>query len=303
VHFPASLGRKQRLLAGVLGIGLGFGLPFLLSVAMVAASGELSLLILPLPFLGALWVIQGLAPSGYTLEQEGVRIERRWRRRLIPYATILGCDRRRRPIGGLLAAGINSLFGSHGPRWNPRSGWHYLAITNTDDLVFLEIRGGWAARNVASRGLAGLGRVRPYAKAPGTKLDPEYVRSIHRDFRGTWDFDLRWKPEYGFPVYAGWIAAVRRGQRRVASGLAIDVPVLVMASTRGHRPRGWDERLRTSDAVLDPDAIVRVAPRLGPDVTIVRIDGGLHDLMLSGETARAQVVAALDRWMRACLPP
>lgn len=145
MHFPASLGRKQRLLAGVLGIGLGFGVPFLLSVAMVAASGELSLLILPLPFLGALWVIQGLAPSGYTIEPDGVRIERRWGRRVIPYAAILGCDRRRRPIGGLLAAGFNSLFGSHGPRWNPRSGWHYLAITNTDDLVFLDTRGGFVA--------------------------------------------------------------------------------------------------------------------------------------------------------------
>jgi hypothetical protein len=145
VHFLASLGRKQRLLAGVLGIGLGFGVPFLLSVAMVAASGELSLLILPLPFLGALWVIQGLAPSGYTLELDAVRIERRWGRRAIPYAAILGCDRRRRPIGGLLAAGFNSLFGSHGPRWNPRSGWHYLAITNTDDLVFLDTRAGFVA--------------------------------------------------------------------------------------------------------------------------------------------------------------
>ena len=37
MHFPASLGRKQRLVAGVLGIGAGFGVPFLLSVAMVAA--------------------------------------------------------------------------------------------------------------------------------------------------------------------------------------------------------------------------------------------------------------------------
>ncbi len=142
MHFPATLGRKQRLVAGVLGIGLGFGVPFLLSVAMVATSGELSLLILPLPFLGALWVIQGLAPSGYTLEEEGVRLERRWARRLIPYDCIVGCDRRRRPIGGLLAAGVNGLFGSHGPRWNPRTGWHYLAITNTTDLVFLETRGG-----------------------------------------------------------------------------------------------------------------------------------------------------------------
>jgi len=138
VHFPASLGRRQRLLAGVLGVGVGFVVPFLISVALVAATGDPSALILPLPFLGALWAIQGLAPSGYTLEERGVRIDRRWLRRLIPYDRIGGCDRRRRPIGGLLAVGINGLFGSYGPRWNPRTGWHYLAITNTDDLVFLE---------------------------------------------------------------------------------------------------------------------------------------------------------------------
>ncbi len=142
MHFPAVLGRKQRLLAGVVGIGLGFGGPFLLSVALVASSGDPSLLILPLPFLGALWMIQVLAPSGYTLEEGGLRLERRWARRLIPYDHITGCDRERRPIGGLLAAGVNGLFGSHGPRWNPRTGWHYLAITNTDDLVFLHTRGG-----------------------------------------------------------------------------------------------------------------------------------------------------------------
>jgi hypothetical protein len=87
-------------------------------------------------------MIQGLAPSGYTLEEGGLRLERRWARRLIPYDRITGCDRERRPIGGLLAAGVNSLFGSHGPRWNSRTGWHYLAITNTDDLVFLHTRGG-----------------------------------------------------------------------------------------------------------------------------------------------------------------
>ena len=142
MHFPASLGRRQRLLAGVLGVGVGFVVPFLVSVALVAATGDPSALILPLPFLGALWVIQGLAPSGYTLEEGGVRIERRWLRRLIPYDRINACDRWRRPIGGLLAVGINGLFGSSGPRWNPRTGWHYLAITNTDDLVFLETAGG-----------------------------------------------------------------------------------------------------------------------------------------------------------------
>jgi PH (Pleckstrin Homology) domain-containing protein len=114
--------------------------PFVLSVAMVATSGDLGLLALPLPFLLGLWVIQGLAPSGFTLEGEGVRIQRRWLSRLIPYALIRGVDREPRAIGGFGAVGLNALFGSQGPRWNWRTGWHYLAITNTTDLVFLHTR-------------------------------------------------------------------------------------------------------------------------------------------------------------------
>ncbi|HET8578073.1 MAG TPA: PH domain-containing protein [Methylomirabilota bacterium] len=135
------LGRRQRLLAGM-GLALGFGGPFLLSVVLVATSGDPSLLILPLPFLGALWMIQGLAPSGFTLDDAGVRIERRWLQRLVPYASIVSADRTPRPVGGFGAAGINGLFGSHGPRWRPRTGWHYLAITNTRDLVYLHTRRG-----------------------------------------------------------------------------------------------------------------------------------------------------------------
>jgi hypothetical protein len=140
--FEAVLGRRQRIVTGVVGIGLGFGAPFLLSVVLVASSGDPSLLILPLPFLGALWAIQGLSPSGFTLEERGVRLQRRWLSRLIPYASILDCDRRYRPIGGLLALGLNGLFGSHGWRFNPRTGWHYLAITNTSDLVYLTTTNG-----------------------------------------------------------------------------------------------------------------------------------------------------------------
>jgi hypothetical protein len=136
------LGRRQRLIAGIVGVGLGFGVPFVLSVAMVATSGDPSLLILPLPFLLGLWVVQGLAPAGFTLEADGVRIERRWLSRLIPYAHILDVDREPRAVGGVGAVGLNVLFGSQGPRWNRRTGWHYLAITNTTDLVYLHTAGG-----------------------------------------------------------------------------------------------------------------------------------------------------------------
>jgi PH (Pleckstrin Homology) domain-containing protein len=141
-HFPAVLGTRERIVAGVLGIGLGFGGPFLLSVVLVAASGDPTLLIFPLPFLGALWVIQGLAPSGFTLEENGVRLERRWLSRVLPYSAIRRCDRKPVRVGGLLAIGVNALFGSHGWRWNPRTGWHYLAITNTRDLVSLHTTAG-----------------------------------------------------------------------------------------------------------------------------------------------------------------
>lgn len=142
MSFPCVLGARQRLIAGVLGVGVGFGVPFVLSVALVATSGDPSFLILPLPFLGGLWVAQGLAPAGVSLESDGVRLERRWLARTLPYGVIEGCDRTPRRIGGVGALGVNSLFGSHGWRWNPWTGWHYLAITNTLDLVYLYTTAG-----------------------------------------------------------------------------------------------------------------------------------------------------------------
>jgi hypothetical protein len=149
--FDAVLGTRQRWISGLGGIGLGFGVPFVLSVLLVATSGDPFFLILPLPFLGALWAAQGFAPSGYTLGDGGLILERRWFRRVLPYAAIVEIDRRRRPVGGLGAVVLNSLFGSHGLRWNPRTGRHYIFITRTSDLVWL----------TTSRGLIALSPERP----------------------------------------------------------------------------------------------------------------------------------------------
>jgi len=140
--YPAVLGTRQRVIAGVLGIGVGIGVPIGLSVFLMATTGDPVFVIFPLPFLGALWMIQGLAPAGYTLEERGVRLERRWLSRRLPYSAIRALDRKPRAVGGFLALGLNGLFGSHGLRWNPRTGWHYLAITNTHDLVYLHTTRG-----------------------------------------------------------------------------------------------------------------------------------------------------------------
>jgi alpha-beta hydrolase superfamily lysophospholipase len=139
-------------------------------------------------------------------------------------------------------------------------------------------------------------RVRPTMVFP-TGLSESYVHSIHRDHDGEWDFDLAWKPAKGFPVRLGWLSAVMRAHRTAHTGLAVDVPVLVMASTRTARGKNGDSA--GADVVLNADDIARWSTRLGPHVTCVRIDGGLHDLSLSAEPARAKFFEELDRWLTA----
>lgn len=139
-------------------------------------------------------------------------------------------------------------------------------------------------------------RVRPTLVFP-TGVSESYVRSIHRDHDGEWDFDLAWKPARGFPVRLGWLSAVMRAHRQAHTGLAVDVPVLVMASARTARGKNGD--VNSADVVLDVDDIARWSTRLGPHVTCVRVDGGLHDLALSAEPVRAKVFTELERWMTA----
>jgi alpha-beta hydrolase superfamily lysophospholipase len=139
-------------------------------------------------------------------------------------------------------------------------------------------------------------RVRPTLAFP-RGVSESYVRSIHRDHDGEWDFDLAWKPARGFPVRLGWLSGIMRAHRQAHAGLAVDVPVLVMASA--HTARGKNGDVNSADVVLDTDDIARWSTRLGPHVTCVRVDGGLHDLALSAEPVRAKFFTELDRWMTA----
>ncbi|MDH6576864.1 alpha/beta hydrolase [Kitasatospora sp. MAP5-34] len=166
---------------------------------------------------------------------------------------------------------------------------------------FLAMPAAPAVRTLGAPALDALGRFAATSKLPAP-LNPHYVHSLHRDHRGSWDFDLALKPAEGFPLYAGWLAAIQRGHRQVRRGLAVDCPVLLMASTASTVTSKWDPALLHTDAVLRADDIAALAPRLGRHVTTVRIEGGMHDLVLSGEQARAQVFAELDRWLAAYVP-
>ena len=128
-----------------------------------------------------------------------------------------------------------------------------------------------------------------------------YGQSIHAEHKGEWAYDLAWKPIAGFPVRAGWLAAIRRGQRRLRLGLDIPVPILMTCSTSSFRGGRWRDAALTADAVLDVEHMVRWAPRLGRHITLVRVAGGLHDLALSPDAVRRALFSEVDRWVQAYL--
>jgi alpha-beta hydrolase superfamily lysophospholipase len=106
-----------------------------------------------------------------------------------------------------------------------------------------------------------------------------------------------WRPERGFPTHPGWLAAVVEGHRRVASGIDVGCPTLVMLSTASTNPFAWNAEMTGSDSVLVVDDIARAATRIGRDVSVARIEGGIHDLFLSRPGPRERAYRTLEDWL------
>jgi alpha-beta hydrolase superfamily lysophospholipase len=125
------------------------------------------------------------------------------------------------------------------------------------------------------------------------------ARALHVSLGGEWDYDLMLKSTPGPPIRTGWLRAILLGHQRVAGGLRIRVPILVLASTTTDFSRRWHEGLRIVDTVLDVEQIAARAVRLGPHVTVVRIPEGLHDLTLSAPHVRKQALDEIGRFVEA----
>ena len=140
-----------------------------------------------------------------------------------------------------------------------------------------------------------------------------YFRSISSSAEGEWLLDEKYRPPLAFPMRAGWLSAVLSGQARVARGLRIDIPILVLISGASANGMVWQESMRHSDitlwedffdtdeahwdAVLDVNTMAVRAMTLGRTVTLERVDGGLHDVFLSAGPVRADAYDRLARWI------
>jgi alpha-beta hydrolase superfamily lysophospholipase len=166
---------------------------------------------------------------------------------------------------------------------------------------FFEFNEPWLVRQTVARLIHAIGGRRPLRKLP-QELGSTYGRSIHIDHHGEWTYDLAWKPIKGYPIYAGWARAIGQAHRQVQRGLAIDVPVLVATSARSYKGR-FTDAAHHADSVLNVQHMARYAPRLGRDVTLVRVEGGKHDLTLSAAPARESLFAQVDAWLVTHVPP
>jgi len=89
-------------------------------------------------------------------------------------------------------------------------------------------------------------------------------------------------------------------QDRVASGLSIESPVLLMHAGSSAWPKGvWREEYLANDIVLNVAHMKARGPRLGTDVTLHAFAGGIHDLVLSKQPVRGLVLASLVEWLNA----
>jgi alpha-beta hydrolase superfamily lysophospholipase len=165
---------------------------------------------------------------------------------------------------------------------------------------FLELHQSWLRRHVAVPVAVALGARWPDLPLPAG-LPDTYGQSLHRAYRGQWEYNLAWKPNHVFAVNAGWLRAIRQGQQQVRRGLRLPLPVLVLHSDHTATGRRWHEEFQRADIVLNVAHIRQLAPRLGPQVSVQAVPGAVHDVFLSAPNVRAAAYEQLFGWLRGVL--
>ena len=124
-----------------------------------------------------------------------------------------------------------------------------------------------------------------------------YGLTLHRDYHGEFDYNLQWKPVGGFPITAGWVRAIQRGQARLHRGLDVGVPNLILRSDRSVAETVGTEEMQRGDAVLDVDHIAKWAGCIGNRQTVVPVLDAKHDVFLSLAGPREAAYGELGRWL------
>jgi alpha-beta hydrolase superfamily lysophospholipase len=142
-----------------------------------------------------------------------------------------------------------------------------------------------------------IGSIAPKMKLP-QGLSGLYGESIHKDYKGEWDFNLAWKPIIAFRMDAGWLRAINKSHKKVKRGLDIEEPIIVFSSDKSYYSTLYTDDIKYADAVLNVGEIQSRALKLGKNIDRKVIKKGMHDLSLSTLEVRKEYYAALIEWLK-----
>lgn len=154
-----------------------------------------------------------------------------------------------------------------------------------------------AAKRFLLPAICFLGKYFPYKKLPGN-FSKLYCSSLHKDYYGEWNFDFKLKPLESFSVYAGWVLAVFRAQKRFRRGLKRNIPVLILHSNKSiSRFFTWTDEMHYADAVLNVKDMRKYSGKFAKKLTKEEIPDAVHDVFLSKSKAREKAFTALKNWI------
>jgi alpha-beta hydrolase superfamily lysophospholipase len=174
-------------------------------------------------------------------------------------------------------------------------------IEHFDSLIcnspFYDFNVPWIQKKTVIPILSLMGRLNPNISLP-IGFSKFYGKSLHKNDFGEWDYDLAWKPHVAPSINAGWVNAIHQGHIRIANGITINTPILILHSLKSVYPKEWCDEMFESDAILSVKDIKEKSRLVdSPQKKVIAIEGAIHDLVLSRKTVRDKVFETIFEWL------
>lgn len=142
-----------------------------------------------------------------------------------------------------------------------------------------------------------IGRMVPSIAIPGG-FSKFYGKSLNKNDFGEWDYNLRWKPHFAPLINAGWVNAIHQAHLRIANGVTINKPILILHSRKSVYPKKWSEEMFEGDAILNVTDIKEKSKMIAaPIKDVVEVEGAIHDMILSRKPVREIVFRIIFEWL------
>lgn len=142
-----------------------------------------------------------------------------------------------------------------------------------------------------------ISRIYPYAGI-NNAVNPIYPQSLHKDYQGEWNFNLKYKPIEGFPAYFSWIHAISKAQKQIKKLPPLQLPVLLLHSDKSFIPKKNIKKVHTADIVLNSQKMGVIGKDLSHNTVIRSITDAKHDVFLSKKQSREMAFSAIFDWLQ-----